>query len=190
MKKLNKAILLALCAVLLVTASVMGTLAYLTHTTGPVTNTFTVCNVSISLDEAKVDVYGELDGNTRVTENTYKLIPGHNYRKDPMIHVNAGSEDCWVFMKLNNGLGDAAAITIHADWTLVETAADGGKVYAYKTTLKAGQSTTALFEGFTFDSEADPAQYDDETITLTGFAVQADGFDTAAKAWAAGFGNK
>jgi hypothetical protein len=63
-------------------------------------------------------------------------------------------------------------------------------VYAYKTTLKAGQSTTALFEGFTFDSEADPAQYDDETITLTGFAVQADGFDTAAKAWAAGFGNK
>ena len=188
MKKLNKALLLALCAVLLVTASVMGTLAYLTHTTGPVTNTFTVGNVSISLDEAKVDVYGELDGNTRVTENTYKLIPGHEYVKDPTIHVNADSEECWVFIKMNNGLGAAAAITINEGWTLVETAADG-LVYAYNSTLKANQSTTALFEGFTFDGEANPEDFDGETITLTGYAVQAEGFATAAAAWAAGFGS-
>ena len=189
MKKLNKAILLALCAVLLVTASVMGTLAYLTHTTGPVTNTFTVGNVSISLDEAKVDVYGELDGNTRVTENTYKLIPGHEYVKDPTIHVNAGSEECWVFIKMNNGLGTAAAITINEGWTLVETATDG-LVYAYNSTLKANQSTTALFDGFTFDGEANPEDFDGATITLTGYAVQAEGFETPEEAWEAGFGNK
>jgi hypothetical protein len=189
MKKLNKALLLTLCAALLVTASVMGTLAYLTHTTDPVTNTFTVGNVSISLDETDVDVYGVKDGEERVTENTYKLIPGHEYVKDPTIHVNAGSEDCWVFIKMNNGLGNAVAITIHEDWTLVETAADG-LVYAYKSTLKENQSTTALFSNFTFANDADPAQFNGKTITLTGYAVQADGFDTAAEAWAAGFGNK
>ena len=62
MKKLNKALLLALCVALLVTASVIGTLAHLTHTPDPVTNTFTVGNVSISLDETDVDVYGVKDG--------------------------------------------------------------------------------------------------------------------------------
>lgn len=189
MKKLNKALLLALCAALLVTASVMGTLAYLTHTTGPVTNTFTVGNVSISLDEAKVDVYGELDGNTRVTENTYKLIPGHEYVKDPTIHVNAGSEECWVFIKMNNDLGEAAIFAIDGNWEKLTETADG-VVYAYKTKLTAGNSTTALFSNFTFANDADPAQFNGKTITLTGFAVQADGFTTAEAAWAAGFGNK
>ena len=56
MKK-SKAILMALCAVLLVAASVMGTLAYLTST-DTVTNTFTVGNVQIKLDEAKVNEEG------------------------------------------------------------------------------------------------------------------------------------
>ena len=189
MKKINKALLLVLCAALLVTASVMGTLAYLTHTTDPVTNTFTVGNVSITLDETDVDVYGVKDGETRVTENTYKLIPGHEYVKDPKIHVDADSEECWVFIKLNNGLGDAAAITINEDWTLVETAEDG-LVYAYHTTVKAGQSTTALFGGFTFAVDADPENYDDKTITLTGCAVQAEGFQSSVEAWETGFGTK
>lgn len=188
MKKLSKILLLVLCAVLLVTASVMGTLAYLTNTTGPVTNTFTIGSVGITLDETDVDVYGVKDGDTRVTKNTYKLIPGHAYIKDPTIHVNADSEECWVFIKMNNGLGEAAQITIDtANWTLIETAADG-LVYAYNTTLTAGQSTTALFEGFTFDSAADPEDYDGKTITLIGYAVQADSFDNAEEAWEAGFG--
>ena len=189
MKKLSKILLLILCAVLLVTASVMGTLAYLTNTTGPVTNTFTIGSVAITLDETDVDVYGVKDGDTRVVENTYKLIPGHEYIKDPTVHVGADSEECWVFIKLNNGLGNAAQITIDtANWTLVETVNDG-LVYAYNTTLTAGQSTTALFSTFTFASDADPEDYDGKTIVLVGYAVQADGFDTAAAAWEAGFGS-
>ena len=188
MKNLSKILTLVLCAALLVTASVMGTLAYLTNTTETVTNTFTIGAVSITLDETDVDLYGVPDGETRVTENSYKLIPGHTYKKDPMIHVAKGSEDCWVFMKLNNGLGTAADITINDEWTLVETLEDG-LVYAFNTALKAEQSTTALFDGFTFDGETDPAQYDGKTITLIGYAVQADGFDTPEEAWEAGFGS-
>jgi predicted ribosomally synthesized peptide with SipW-like signal peptide len=46
-----KALLMACCAVLLVFASVLGTLAYLTDTTEKVTNTFTVGKVDISLDK-------------------------------------------------------------------------------------------------------------------------------------------
>ena len=51
MKTKSKALLLTLCAVLLVAASVMGTMAYLTST-DKVENTFTVGNVKITLDEA------------------------------------------------------------------------------------------------------------------------------------------
>ena len=46
MKKTKKALLLSLCAVMLVTASVLGTMAYLTST-DEVVNTFTVGNVAI-----------------------------------------------------------------------------------------------------------------------------------------------
>jgi len=188
MKKMSKALLLVVCAVLLVATSVMGTLAYLTHTTDAVTNTFTIGSVLITLDETDVDVYGVKDGETRVKENTYKLIPGREYVKDPKIHVDADSENCWVFIKMNNGLGTAASITIDtANWTKIEETADG-VVYAYNAEMEAGKSTTALFSSFTFASDADPKAYEGKTITLIGYAVQRQGLNTAKEAWDASFG--
>lgn len=102
MKK-SKAILLALCAVLLVAASVMGTLAYLTSTDS-VTNTFTVGNVKITLDETDVD--NSTPGAERDKANSYKLLPGHEYEKDPVIHVTAGSSDCYLFVKVDNQIAE------------------------------------------------------------------------------------
>lgn len=99
MKK-SKVILALVCAVLLVCASVLGTLAYLTST-DTVTNTFTVGQVKITLDEAKVDTDGKaLTGNSaeRVKENSYKLFPGHVYDKDPTVTVLAGSEESFIKM--------------------------------------------------------------------------------------------
>lgn len=186
-KKLNKILLLALCAALLVSASVMGTLAYLTNTTAPVINTFTIGNVSISLDETDVDIYGVKDSENRVMKNTYKLIPGRVYLKDPTIHVNKDSEECWVFIKMSNSLGETAIFEIDKNWKELVQAEDG-VVYAYNVKLTEGESSTALFNAFQFAGDADPEAFDGKTITLIGYAVQAEGFDTAAQAWAAGFG--
>ena len=183
MKTRTKALLLVMCAVLLVVTTVMATLAFLTSQTEVVKNTFTVGKVEITLDEAKVTEYGVKDGDTRVLENTYKLIPGHTYAKDPTIHVSENSEDCWVFAKLDDGLDDASTITINAGWTQVSTE-DGSLVYAYNTKLSAGDSAT-LFTKFTFAGNANPETYKDASINITGYAVQADGFDTAEEAWAA-----
>ena len=98
MKNLKKALVLFLCAVLLVAGSVMGTLAYLTSQDEAVNN-FTVGQVKISLDEVKVNGEGEpLRDQSRVKTNDYHLLPGHYYAKDPMVHVKAGSEDCYVRM--------------------------------------------------------------------------------------------
>lgn len=106
--KTRKILALALCAVLLVGASVLGTMAYLTASTDVVQNTFTVGNVALTLDEAKVDMNGVVDttATTRVQENEYKLMPGHSYVKDPIVHVTAGSEDCWVFVEVSNSIAD------------------------------------------------------------------------------------
>lgn len=97
MKTKTKALLLALCAIMLVVASVFGTLAYLTDTE-TVTNTFTVGQVHIKLDEAPVDTNGKETTGDRVQENSYKLLPGHEYDKDPMVTVMNGSEESYVRM--------------------------------------------------------------------------------------------
>mgnify|MGYP002795392240 CR=1 FL=1 len=109
-KTKTKALLMSLCAVLLVAASVLGTMAYLTDSKD-VKNTFTVGNVSIKLDEAKVNADGKAidkEGNVvtdlakaeRVAENSYKLLPGHEYTKDPTVTVNTPSVESYVRMKV------------------------------------------------------------------------------------------
>lgn len=100
MKTRRNALLLTFCAVLLVVASVMGTIAYLTSTDA-VKNTFTVGNVAIKLDEAKVTEDGKIvEGADRVHENDYKLLPGLTYTKDPTVTVENGSEESYVRMKV------------------------------------------------------------------------------------------
>ena len=102
MKSTHKALLLTLCAALLVAASVFGTLAYLTST-DTVTNTFTVGKVELKLDEAAVKEDGtyadaEKGHDARVDGNDYHLLPGHTYIKDPTVTVIKDSEDAYVRM--------------------------------------------------------------------------------------------
>lgn len=114
---MKKSIALVMMAVLLVAASVMGTLAYLTSTDS-VKNTFTVGKVAITLDEAKVDVNGVAETPAkRVQNNEYKLMPGHTYTKDPTIHVAEGSEPCFIRAKvtLTNAKEWVAIATKYAD---------------------------------------------------------------------------
>lgn len=121
-KTKTKALLMSLCAVLLVAASVLGTMAYLTDSKD-VKNTFTVGNVAIKLDEAKVDENGtqvvDKDGNpvARVTENEYKLLPGHTYVKDPTVTVKTPSVDSYVRMKVTfNKASALIAMCTNPDW--------------------------------------------------------------------------
>ena len=113
MKIKSKALLLVLCAVLLVTASGLGTMAYLTDDDS-VTNTFTVGSVGLTLDEADVNEKGQpLKDNAVVDdvadadrwqptqedpEQEYHLLPGHTYTKDPTVTVDKNSENAYVRM--------------------------------------------------------------------------------------------
>lgn len=103
MKTKSKALLLTLCAVLLIAASVLGTMAYLTSS-AEVKNTFTIGKVEIKLDETDVTN----PTGPRVTANSYKLMPGTTYTKDPTVTVKAGSEESYVRMKVT--FNNAAAL--------------------------------------------------------------------------------
>lgn len=194
MKGKKKVILTVLCAVLLVVGSVLGTMAYLTSTTATANNTFTVGNVAITLDEAKVNDDGSVVTGSdagRVTANTYKLIPGHTYTKDPTIHVASGSEACWLFVKVENGIADIEANGVNDNTIAKQMTANGwtlvsgqNNVYAYRTTVNAG-TDVAVFGSFKINGNADTSSYQNASIKITGYAVQADGFSTAADAWAA-----
>ena len=179
MKNAKKILSLLLCAVLLVGATIAGTVAYLTSQ-DEVTNTFTVGKVVITLDETDVDVNGVKDGDTRVEANTYKLIPGHTYTKDPTITVDSGSENCYIFVKIANGLGADADITRNEGWDMVS---ENGNtwVWVYGTfddpvAVSAGTKVVP-FNQFTFAEKADPTDHENSTITVTAYAIQADSLE-------------
>ena len=199
MKTKSKALLLTLCAVLLVAASVMGTMAYLTST-DEVQNTFTVGQVQITLDEKDTD--NSTPDADRDKANAYHLLPGNEYEKDPTVHVNAVSEDSWIFVKVEYGIAafEAATSTEENGYKSISdqitangwTALDGvANVYYKPYTKSATGSDLIVFSNFKIADTANDVQgwaTLNATVNITAYAVQKDGFDTASAAWTATFG--
>lgn len=209
MRKMKKVLALLGCAVLLVVGSVAGTMAYLTSTK-EVKNTFTIGKVTIELDEARVNTDGKpldangtevtLDKAARVTANTYRLMPGKTYTKDPTIKVDSGSEDCYLFVKIVNGIANYE--TKESNKTILtqmkelgwKSVAGESNVYYYYGTLSqngvvAADSTVKIFSDFTIDEQADSVQYwgditqENAFINVTAYAIQVDGFQKIEKSY-------
>lgn len=97
----KKIITLVVCLVLVAASTTAATVAWFTDTSKDV-NTFVLGNVKMTLDEAKVDQNGvplkDDRGNIiRTTEiNTYHLVPGGEYTKDPTVTVKPGTSEAYV----------------------------------------------------------------------------------------------
>ena len=209
---MKKKLMTVLALVLVIAMSVAGTYAYLTSQ-DTVTNTFTVGNVQIKLDEAKVDANGvAVTPAERVKANSYKLLPGHTYNKDPMVTVLKGSENSYVKMTVTftkaaeldaifapNGGADMTSIFNGYDstsWELknvTEDTANNTRTYEfwYKAPVAAPDADVALdalFDSITVPgtiTNAQLATIEGMTITVNAYAIQADGFANADAAWAA-----
>ena len=207
---MKKKLMTVLALVLVVAMSVVGTYAYLTST-DEVVNTFTVGDVQIKLDEAKANTAGSLVPNAdRVKANSYKLLPGHTYAKDPMVTVLKGSERSYIKMTVTfteaadldaifkpNG-ADMTSIFNGYDstnWELKNFTKDTGantRTYEfwYKEAVAAPNADVALdalFDSITVPGNITNAQLatiKGMTITVNAYAIQADGFADAADAWA------
>ena len=178
MKKKALALLAAL--VLVIGCIIGGTLAWLTDKTGAVVNTFSTSDINIKLEET--------------TGTDYKMVPGYTIAKDPQVTVLAGSEKCYLFVKLEKSQNFDTFLTykMAEGWTLVpgETnvyyrkvqTADIGTAYSVlegdQVTVR-GEVTKAMMDGLT--TEALPK------LTVTAYASQlhknATTEFTAAEAW-------
>lgn len=181
MKKKSIAVVLAL--VLLVCCAVGGVLAWLTDTTGPVVNTFTVGNVDITLAETKSD---------------FKMVPGQTIDKDPKVTVLGGSEACWLFVEVNEStdpkLTDYITYTVDSGWTKgdgtnipanvyyreVSASDDDKPFYVLTDNQVTVQDTVTKTMMDSISGENAPKP----TLTFTAYACQSAGVTSAADAWA------
>ena len=172
---MKKALFIMLSAALIVCATVAGTLAWLTDTTDPVVNTFTVGDINITLTES--------DGLD------LKMVPGQPIEKDPKVTVKDGSEACWLFVKIEKSANfdsfmkfemadgwnaltghegvywrEVAATTADTDISVLKD----NKVMVLETVTKT------MLEG---------AKTNAPTLTFTAYAVQKDGINDATTAW-------
>lgn len=211
-KKLLTSAILVLSAVLLVAASVLGTFAFLASSTA-VSNTFTVGDVAIEMRESAVDADGkDIDNegsaeNLRTSDgNSYELIPGKTYCKDPAIYVKEGSTPSYLFVKVRNGIS-----TIEKDnednptmkeqmvangWQTIKSNSYGDELFIYvgkgnaqfdpkdaKDVVPAIIGTTKaeevyeIFNKFSVKELESLTDYAGAKVTLTGFAVQEDTFE-------------
>ena len=96
-----KVMSIVLALVLVAAASIGGTLAWLTSTPDSINSTFTSGSITITLTESKPQVT--------------KLLPAKTYDKDPTVTVKKGSEKCFLFVKVENGIADIESGTTIAE---------------------------------------------------------------------------
>ena len=184
----GKLFVMMLALVLVFGCAVGGTIAWLTAETDPVVNTFTYGDINITLAET--------------TGNDYKIIPGKDIAKNPKVTVKADSEDCWLFVKVEE-----------KDWpTFTEKDAEGNdkkKVsYEIASDWKALPNVPGVYYREVSSAKADaefPVLKDNKVtvsenllktevsslatagtqpkLTFTAYAVQKDGINSAADAW-------
>ena len=161
MKKKYNLFYLLICAVLLVVVSVCGTLAYLTDN-DVVTNTFTVGSVGLTLDEAEVNADGTYKTNhdNRVKGNTYRLIPGHTYYKDPTVTVEAGSEAAYVRAIVTVERIDQMKLALPYSEGSEYYSNDGSKTFLFQSICGGCDSNNWEFEGYTESSDNKNGYYE------------------------------
>ena len=94
-------------------------------------------------NDAKTDT--EKDNDDDPNTNTYPMIPGHDLAKDPKVVVKANSADNWLFVKVEEYLGD----TLNGKLTI------DGKDYTFDDYL-----TYAIADGWTaLDETNHPGVY-------------------------------
>lgn len=182
----TKVFLSLLALVLVVGCAVGGTIAWLTATTEPVVNTFTYGKIKIELAET--------------TGTKYKIIPGVNISKDPKVTVKADSEACWLFVKVaekGTFVTDKVTYSIANGWTKGDgtdiptnvyyrsvSASDGNQdIYVLAGDATYPNGVVTVSENLT-KAEVNSVAATQPTLTFTAYAVQKDGINTAAEAWA------
>lgn len=186
-----RGLVLVLALALIVGVAGGATFAWLTAKSDTVVNTFTYGDISIELKET--------------TGDSYKIIPGVNIAKDPKVTVKAGSEACWLFVKVDEenwpeltyvnkdgkavrkvnydiadgwAKGDGTSIPANVYYRAV-AANDANQEFPVLKDNKITVSNTLTKIDINEKLTGTPK------LSITAYAIQKDGMDDAAAAWAA-----
>lgn len=191
-KRFNtKALALILALVLMVGGVVGGTVAWLIDQSDKVVNTFTYGDINIDLDETDTKLDDDDDPDT----NEYEMMPGSEITKDPKVTVKAGSENNWLFVKLekSENFDDFLTYVIGDGWTQLYDA-EGNQVegvyYRYQAAI-AEDGEDACYSVLKDDKVQvkgevakeqlnaldQDGRKDYPTLTVTAYAVQYAGFE-------------
>lgn len=175
----RKTVILAAAFALTLSVLVGVTIAWLTDQTDKLVNTFT---------------YGDIDIELTETTEDYKMIPGNTIEKDPEVTVEADSEACWLFVKVeeSDNFDSFLEYTIASDWSLVSGQTN---VYYYNgsdlDSMLSADKTLGVLEGNQVSVKNTVTKemlngdnFSEPTLSFTAYAVQKSNFTTAAAAWA------
>lgn len=182
----SKAFAAVLALVLVLGCALGGTVAWLVAKSDPVVNTFTYGDININLEET--------------TGSSYKIIPGVDIAKDPKVAVEADSEACWLFVKVDEVgtfVADKVTYSVADGWTQGDGTKIPKNVY-YREVSAADAKNGASYYVLEGDTDhpngvvnvSDRLTKEDikgittqPTLTFTAYAVQKDGIADAATAW-------
>lgn len=173
--------ILMLALVLVLGCAVGGTVAWLVSKTDPVVNTFTYGDINITLTE------------TKPANQQAKIIPGVDIEKDPKVTVKAGSEACWLFVKVEEEgtfVADKVTYSVADGWTQGDDTDIPANVYYREVGAVTADTDFYVLNGNKVTvsnslTKEDIANITQPKLTFTAYAVQKDGMNTAAAAWAA-----
>ena len=181
----SKKTILSVAIALLLLCAVGGTLAWLTAQTTEVENTFTASDIGVGLSET--------------TGTSYKMIPGWEITKDPQAWIESGSEDAYLFVKVEKSENFETFMEYAidtTDWKLVSGQSD---VYYREVTgtditnetkypILLNNKITVKGEGVTTEMMNELTDATKPTLTFTAYAHQLYQNNTtkfdAATAWA------
>lgn len=185
-----RGLVLVLALALIVGVAGGATFAWLTAKSDTVTNTFTYGDINIKLKES--------------TGSDYKIIPGVDIGKDPLVTVLAKSEACWLFVKVDeenwpefaDGEGENTVRKVNyaiADgWTKGDGTNIPANVYYREVAANdANQEFPVLKDNkITVSDTLTKIDIKDiltttPKLSITAYAIQKDGMANAEKAWAA-----
>lgn len=179
----KKLLAIVLAVILLIGCAVGGTLAWLSAQSGPVTNTFSVGNITIELWEHELTEDG-LNLDSEVKENRiYKIVPGATQSKDPFVRVKKSSEKCYVYVCVKNELGANVSYNIDASkWTEIPVNEAQMQLYRFVGVMdaSAGDVTETVFSQITYSgdiTEETIGALDGKQIIINAFAHQAEHTD-------------
>lgn len=165
----SRAFIALLALVLVIGCVAGGTVAWLVAKTDTVVNTFTYGNINITLAET--------------TGTNYKVIPGTVIEKDPKVTVKAGSEACYLFVKVEKvGTFTGISYEIADGWTELES----GVYYRLVDAVTADTSFEVIKGNEitiseTLTKENIPSAQ--PTLKITAYAVQKENIPDAKTAW-------